>query len=607
MSNKQESQSFVVGQYKLLKALGCGGMGTIYYGVHTLTQQPVAVKILHANLCSDPVIRSRFLSEARMLASLEHQHIVQWKNSIEEDGKLYLVMQFIEGDNVESRLQKQKKLPLSEALPIVLQTLLGLSYVHSQGIVHRDLKPSNILIRSDGEVKLADFGIAKIRDMPRHTQTGMTIGTYQYMSPEQVLGKDLDVRSDIYSLGITFFEMVTGHAPFDASTEYEICRKHLEQELPSVRKFDRSLPKKLNAILRKATAKKPEDRYQSAAEFILAITREFGEYVKNISLPWGLISPQPKVKRMGCLRPLLWLLLFIGIVYAMGYIYFYVIDAPETIQQRMEHFPGDRVQSQGRKRVVEQPSARPSIPQKPMLGLSNNSTSGDPALTQRSYILNTKDLSLYISLPPDILTAQTKTSRLRKHIDSFIDRRSGWPQTDFPHATIQTQTGYYRVKSGFGRRQVAICPSRIGVWQTPLQVAIQARVEHPDTDGNAIFGINLFYDLPRHQANGYYIAINPPKQMATIAQLLNNRWHSLSPWQKIDALYFRQSNKINVYLHKAKLAVAINDHLAITVHNIEQQQGHICLFVQQGGTDIAFERFELMQLPTPTSPREHKR
>jgi len=206
-----------------------------------------------------------------------------------------------------------------------------LEYVHSKGIVHRDIKPSNILIRGDEEVKLADFGIAKLGGMPRHTKTGMTIGTYQYMSPEQILGKELDARSDIYSLGITLFEMVAGEPPFGGDTEFEICRQHLETALPSIRRFDSRLPARLNIILHKASAKKPEERYQTASEFIQAIVQELPEYINKIPSPWSFLSTPKRKKRKGCLRSFFLLLIWLLIFLSGGYFYFYILDASEPI------------------------------------------------------------------------------------------------------------------------------------------------------------------------------------------------------------------------------------------------------------------------------------
>jgi serine/threonine-protein kinase len=257
--------------YKLVRVLGQGGMAVVYLGRNQLTEQEVAIKMLPPELAAYAEVKTRFLEEARTLAKLEHPNIVHLINFAEDGGRLCLVMQYAEGETFEELIDRVEKVPSKEAVRITMQTLEGLAHAHANNVIHRDIKPSNIIVRSDGSVKVTDFGIAKITRDHKLTQTGQTMGTVRYMAPEQVRGRGIDLRSDIYSLGITCYEALVGKPPFDGESQFEVMQMHLSTEPTPPRQVGASISEKLEQVLLKSMAKAPEDRYQTAKEFRLAL------------------------------------------------------------------------------------------------------------------------------------------------------------------------------------------------------------------------------------------------------------------------------------------------------------------------------------------------
>jgi serine/threonine protein kinase len=259
-------------EYEILEMIGKGGMATVYKARHTLINQLVALKILNYGLTSDPQFCERFLREAQTQAQLTgHKNIVTIHNFIVERGLYIIIMEYVDGIGISG----QKIRTLAEQLkhfgamdvwhlrPILEGVLAGLDFAHEQGIIHRDIKPSNIMFTNRGVAKIADFGIAKIVVDQRLTRTGVAIGTPKYMSPEQVRGKTLDARSDIYSLGITLYEALTGTAPFDGDTDYEIMRKHEEETPRPPRGINERIPEAWDAMILKCIAKDPDQRPQN--------------------------------------------------------------------------------------------------------------------------------------------------------------------------------------------------------------------------------------------------------------------------------------------------------------------------------------------------------
>lgn len=266
--------SMVLGQYELVDILGQGGMSVVFKGRHKMTDQEVALKILPPELAAHAQVKSRFLEEAKALAALDHPNIVHLYNFGQENGCFVLAMQFVQGDTWERMILGSKRLDWRVSVRITIDVLRALEYAHNRGIVHRDMKPSNVLVRKDDQsATVMDFGIAKMTTSTRLTATGQTMGTVRYMSPEQVRGLEVDARTDIYSLGATLYESLTGDTPFDGQTHFEIMTKHLGEapKRPTALASPVEVPVGVEDALMRSLAKRTDDRFQTARDMRLAL------------------------------------------------------------------------------------------------------------------------------------------------------------------------------------------------------------------------------------------------------------------------------------------------------------------------------------------------
>ena len=260
-----------VGPYRIMEQLGQGGMATVYKAYHAALDRYVALKALHPAFGEDPNFEARFQREARLVAKLEHPHIVPIYDYAEHEGRPYLVMKFIEGDTLKARLGKGP-LTSEEITNVVDSVGSALAYAHKQGILHRDIKPSNVLIGVDGQMYLADFGLARIAQAAESTlSSDMIMGTPQYISPEQAMGeKKLDEGTDIYSFGVMLYEMVVGQVPFNADTPFSIIHDHIYSPLPMPRSINPKVPELVQRVLLKALAKERADRYPNVDALVQA-------------------------------------------------------------------------------------------------------------------------------------------------------------------------------------------------------------------------------------------------------------------------------------------------------------------------------------------------
>jgi serine/threonine-protein kinase len=270
---RAQLEAGLAGQYALLRELGRGGMATVFLATDLKHDRPVAFKVLHPDLAQS-LGSERFQREIRLAARLQHPHILTVHDSGATAGHLWFTMPFVEGESLRDRLRRERQLPLEDALRIARQAAQALHYAHEHGVVHRDIKPENLLLTSDGNTLVADFGIARALGAGDDslTQTGMSVGTPAYMSPEQATGdRTLDARSDVYSLASVLFEMLAGEQPYTGPTMQAILMKRLSEPVPRVRSGRPSVPEPVDAAISRALSVVPADRYATAALFAQAL------------------------------------------------------------------------------------------------------------------------------------------------------------------------------------------------------------------------------------------------------------------------------------------------------------------------------------------------
>ena len=255
-------------RYELLDVIGRGGMADVYLANDTILNRTIAIKILRTSLAKDPVYIARFQREASAAAALSHKNIVEIYDVGEDNDQYYIVMEYVPGRTLKELIAKRGALHVMEAIDIMKQVLSGTARAHQMGIIHRDLKPQNILVTDSGTAKIADFGIASIQSLTQFTQTDVIMGSLHYLAPELARGEKATVQSDIYALGIVFYELLRGQVPFNGESPVNIALKHMQEELPSLREFNPSIPQSVENIVIKATAKNLNDRYKNASEML---------------------------------------------------------------------------------------------------------------------------------------------------------------------------------------------------------------------------------------------------------------------------------------------------------------------------------------------------
>ena len=260
-----------IASYRILEKLGQGGMGVVYKAVDTGLDRMVAMKVLNPDLSKNPELVERFRAEARAQANLNHTNLATLYAFMVHQGTAIMVMEFVDGETFAQMIRRRGPIPEVEAIPLFRQALLGIGYAHRAGILHRDIKPSNLMLNKNGLVKVMDFGIAKVMGARGMTRTGTQLGTLAYMSPEQIQNRNVDIRSDIYELGITLYEMLTGHLPFESDSEFQIMQDHVYTPPPPPSKYYPYINKGVENVILKSIEKNSDARFQTVEQFGAAL------------------------------------------------------------------------------------------------------------------------------------------------------------------------------------------------------------------------------------------------------------------------------------------------------------------------------------------------
>jgi eukaryotic-like serine/threonine-protein kinase len=310
--------SVVVGElmaerYELEELVGTGGMSSVYRAHDRLLERDVALKVLHAQFVADTDYVERFRREARSVAQLSHPNIVTVIDRGEQDGRQFIVFEYINGENLKALVEREGPLPEQDAVRLTLQIARALGFAHEHGLVHRDVKPQNVLLNGDGQAKVTDFGIARSLDVKGGlTQTGTVMGTSDYIAPEQARGSRVDAQSDIYSLGAVLYELLTGEVPFPGDNFVAVAMRHINEPPPSVRERRPDVSPRLDALIRRAMAKEPRDRFGSMDELCAELIACLGPETAASGAQTMVVSRR-KRPRPPAERPTVWpLILLLG-------------------------------------------------------------------------------------------------------------------------------------------------------------------------------------------------------------------------------------------------------------------------------------------------------
>ena len=276
------------GRFRLEEQIGSGGMSTVYRAFDEVLERSVAIKVMHASIAEDGIQLERFRREARTAAKMQHPHVVTVIDAGEDEGHPFIVLEYVEGETLKDRIRRCGQLPVPEAVAYAIEIGRALQAAHAERLVHRDVKPQNVLIDPEGRAKVTDFGITRsLDDAEGLTATGRVLGTTDYVSPEQALGETVTEQSDVYSLGIVLFEMLTGRVPYRAESQVGVAMKHVREPMPDVQRIRPEMSAALAAVVERATAKERRNRYSSVAEMLSDLEQALAIEVARSGHPTG--------------------------------------------------------------------------------------------------------------------------------------------------------------------------------------------------------------------------------------------------------------------------------------------------------------------------------
>jgi eukaryotic-like serine/threonine-protein kinase len=274
----------IAGRYEIEELVGHGGMSSVYKAHDTLLERHVALKILHEQYNADDDFVERFKREARAVAQLQHPNIVTVIDRGDEEGRQYIVFEYIDGENLKEYVVRKGRLDVHEAIEIALEVGRGLAFAHDQGLIHRDVKPQNVLLNGDGRAKVTDFGIARSLDVDGMTQTGTVLGTSNYIAPEQASGQQVDAHSDVYALGVVLYELLAGEVPFPGESFVAVAMKHMHEPAPNLLDVRKDVPLRVAAAVDRALEKDPEQRFPTMAAFAAELEAALAELDRGESV-----------------------------------------------------------------------------------------------------------------------------------------------------------------------------------------------------------------------------------------------------------------------------------------------------------------------------------
>ena len=284
----------VGGRYEIEELVGHGGMSSVYKAHDALLERHVALKVLHDQYSDDDDFVERFKREARSVAQLQHPNIVTVIDRLEEDGRQYIVFEYIDGENLKERVVREGRLEVRDALEVALEVARGLAFAHENGLVHRDVKPQNVLLNGDGRAKVTDFGIARTLDVDGMTQTGTVLGTSNYIAPEQASGQPVDAHSDVYSLGAVLYELLAGDVPFPGENFVAVAMKHMHEPAPNLLEVRKDVPLRVAAAVDRALEKDPEQRFPTMDAFAAELDACLAELDRGEQGDATMVIPAPQ-------------------------------------------------------------------------------------------------------------------------------------------------------------------------------------------------------------------------------------------------------------------------------------------------------------------------